>query len=127
MLGGVQDLESLGIIAAAGSLIGTLVALALDVALLAVALGPVRRHRPDVSGLLATAAVLLALTSLCAPALGMVGSVVLARTEGPGSMVAMQTAIGLFFAVVHAAGFAMVIAGIARLASPARHDPREPS
>lgn len=86
-----------------------------------------RRHRPDVSGLLATAAVILALTTLCAPLLQMTSSVLLARIEGPRSMVAAQAAIGLLMSIVRAAGFAMVIAGVARLAAPARHDPREPS
>ena len=123
----MDDLESVGLIAGIGSLVGTLIALALDVALLAVALGPVRRHRPDVSGLLATAAVILAVTALCAPVLQTGSSLVLARLAGARSMVAAQAAIGLFVSIVRAAGFAMVIAGGARLASPARHDPREPS
>ena len=122
----VDALESVGWIGAAGSLFSTLITLAIDVALLAVALGPVRRHRPDVGGVLATAAVVLLLTSLCSPALSMGVSVVMARAEGPASVVMAQAAIGLFLSLLRAAGFAMIVAGIARLASPARHDPREP-
>ncbi|UJR86925.1 hypothetical protein [Sandaracinus amylolyticus] len=124
----MEDFGAASWIAMLGSFAATLLSLALDVGLLIVALGPVRRHRPDVSGLLATAGCILALSTLCAPMLFAIGPMI-ASTAGAslGSTVALTTATSLFVAIVRAAGFAMVLAGIARLASPRRHDPREPS
>lgn len=113
--------------AAIGTLGGTVIALAIEIALLAVALGPVRRHRPDVSGLLVGAAALLLVSTLAMPIVYAGASMLAARAAGPEALVRTNTLVGLFFGVLRAAGSALMIAGIARLAAPRRHDPREPS
>ncbi|AKF09624.1 hypothetical protein [Sandaracinus amylolyticus] len=124
----MEGIEAASWMAMVGSLAATLLSLVVDVGLLLVALGPVRRHRPDVSGLLATAACILALSTLCAPVLIAIGPMISAAAGASlDSTIALTTATSFFIGLVRAAGFAMVIAGIARLASPRRHDPREPS
>ena len=129
MLARVNELDSIGMISLASSVVGTLIALVLDFALLAVALGPVRRHRPELSGLLATAALVLAGGTLCAPALHAIAPMVAMRGSDSttSSIVIAQTGVGLLLTIVRVTGTAMIIATIARLAVPARHDPREPS
>ena len=124
----MTEIAGPSLIAMLGSIVATLMSIGLDVALLFVALGPVRRHRPDVSGLLATAACILLASAVCSPVLFAIVPG-LASTAGGSldSAVAVSTATSLLVAIARAAGFAMVLAGIARLASPRRHDPREPS
>jgi hypothetical protein len=122
-----MDHDEMTLWATIGTLGGTVIALAIEIALLAVALGPVRRHRPDVSGLFVGAAVLLLVATLSMPFVYAGASLLAARSAGAESVMRVNTLVGLFFGALRAGGSALMIAGIARLATPKRHDPRDPS
>ena len=122
-----MDHDEMTLWAVIGTVAGTVNALAIEIALLAVALGPVRRHRPDVSGLFVGAAMVLLVSTLAMPVVYAGASLLAARSMGAESIVRANTLVGLLFTALRAGGSALIIAGIARLATPRRHDPREPS
>jgi hypothetical protein len=123
----MEDVETMGLISAASMLTSTLLALIVEIALLAVALGPVRKHRPDVAGLVAAAGAILLAGTLAGPCVSMGGNVLAARAGGPSEVLTFQAATGLCFGLIHTGGFAMLVGALARLAAPRRDGPREPS
>src|SRR5262245_2342195 len=99
-------MESLDTLAMGSTGLGYLLGLVVDLALLAVALTTVRKHRPDASGALVVASLLFLVTGCATPAttwlLTMVGGVDTIRVGYPLA--------SLIAGVVWAAGFALVIA-----------------
>jgi hypothetical protein len=102
------------------SLFGTLVSLALEGALLVLALTTVRRHRPEASLLLAASAGVTLFGSLTS----FVAYPLLARFFSPEDYVKATAVAGLFFTLLRATSGVLLLAGLVRLATPpASEDP----
>jgi hypothetical protein len=121
-----SSIESFTYLAAATSLVSVAITLAVLIALLAVALGPVRRHRPDVSGLFVAAAGVMMLATIGSPITNAIVPFFLASDGGPRESGRMLLVVNVLFSTARAGGLAMVVAGIARLAGSGRTEPREP-
>ena len=96
-----------------------LVSFVLEIGLLVVALGPVRRHRPEASMFLAGAAGL----ELFVTAVRFVAPPVLAYVIGASSYMAAQAVLVLFTTLVYGASGVLILLGVLRLAVPANRDP----
>lgn len=121
------SVEEAGWIAAVVGLVGGAIGLVLDLALLAIALGPVRRHRPELAGLFGIAAVIAAITTLASPFVYVASSYLSIASAGDAAATVRTSALaGMVVTLLRAVSFSLVLAGIARLATPARRDPREP-
>lgn len=98
-----------------GGVVQVVIGLALQIALLAVALTAVRPRRPDAAGLLVIAAC-IGLVTTCLTPVAFAGinflDVEIER------FATVSTLMSLVAAVLHAVAFGFVIAGIARLARP---------
>ena len=98
--------------------------LVMEVVLLGVAATVVRRATPTAAWLIAGGA-LIGIVNLClSPAL----TAVLARSSGPEEMVGQMVIVSSIGAVLGAVSFALLIAGIARLAAAVARgaSPRDP-
>ena len=106
------------LLTASGAFSG-LVSLLLEIALLVVALGPVQKHRPEASMLLAGAAGLNLLGTLVYyPA-----SMLIGRLFASGGYGAGYALLSLVTALLHGTSGALLLFGILRLAVPANRDP----
>jgi hypothetical protein len=97
----------------------SILSLFLEIALLVVALGPVRRHRPEASMLLAGAAGLnLLATIVYYPATMLMGRMFPVGNYGAG-----YAALSLLMGLVRGTSGVLLIFGILRLAVPVNRDP----
>jgi hypothetical protein len=95
------------------------VSLVLEIAMLVVALGPVHKHRPDASMLLAgCAGINLLATLFWYPA-----SFLLPRVLGVAGYAGAHTVLSLLTTLLHAASGVLLIVALIRLAVPANPDP----
>ena len=119
-------MDDFGMLGESGSMIlsvasggfAALVGLALQIALLAVVLTVVKRHRRDALPWLLAAAVLGLVGMVLGPALGWAGTL-LAGELGIGAMLVAQSALGIVGTIAHAVTFALLLRGIVALARPA--------
>jgi hypothetical protein len=96
------------------SLFGTLVSLALEGALLVLALTTIRRHRPEASLFLAASAGVTLFVSLTAS----VAYPLLARLFSTDDYVKATALAGLFFTLLRGAAGVLLLVGLVRLATP---------
>ena len=121
----MDGLEALGRLSAIGSLAVGLLELTVEIGLLAIALGAVRRKCPEASPPLVLAGSVLVVATLASRSL----PVVLAFVGSPTSIevATRQMIVSHVIGLARVLGLGLVLAGIARLAAPARGDAREPS
>jgi hypothetical protein len=111
-------MENSLLLSAAGLLSG-LVSFAVEIAMLVVALGPVRKHRPEASALLASSAGLQLLTTM----LYYPATIILPRTLAIASYGMIFALIGLCTTLLRGTAAALLIVGILRLVTPVNRDP----
>jgi hypothetical protein len=95
-----------------------LVGVGLQIALLAVVLTAVRRHRRDAAPWLVAAAAAGLVGAILGPALGWLGAF-LGGELGIEAMLLVQALVGIGGTIVHAAIFLLLLRGIVALARPA--------
>jgi hypothetical protein len=96
-----------------------IVSLVLEIAMLVVALGPVHKHRPEASMLLAGCAGINLLSTLFwYPA-----SFLLPRVLGVGGYAGVHVVLSLFTTLLHGTSGVLLIVALIRLAVPASSDP----
>jgi hypothetical protein len=106
-------MESVSLLVTLNGLLSGVVRFLLEIALLVVALGPVHKHRPEASLLLAGAAgIALMTTILWYPATWFL----------PGNAAAYAV-IGMFTTLLNAMSQVLLLLGILRLAVPVNRDP----
>jgi len=102
-----------------GTAVGSILAIAVDVALLIIALTVVRKNRPDTVGFFAGAAGIFLFATLASPLVTASTAFYGARgTGGVDQYVAISTLVGMAFAVFRTIAFVLLLIGIARLAQP---------
>jgi hypothetical protein len=112
-------MENASLLLTASGALSALVSLLLEVALLVVALGPVQKHRPEASTLLAAAAGLNLLgTIVYYPA-----SILMPRLFAAGGYAAGYAMLSLFTTLVRGTSGVLLILGLLRLAVPVSRDP----
>lgn len=114
---GLGEEGSMGLIWVSSGL-SWLVGVGLQIALLAVVLTAVRRHRRDAASWLLAAAVMGLVVSIVGPAAGWAGSF-LGGELGIGAMLLVQALLGIVGTIVHAVIFLLLLRGIVGLARPA--------
>lgn len=114
-----MDLSSLGTLTMLWYGASFLLWFGLDVALLLIALGVVKKNRPDASGLLVVAAVLMLAMTVLAPCINLLGG----RFLPMSSFAGMQIIVSGAQAIVRAIGFGLVLAAIVKLADPSGSEP----
>jgi hypothetical protein len=120
------DLAAYGYAAAVGAIGTAIIDLALALALLFIALGPVRRARPEATRFFVAAALVSVFVTIAAPVLPTLLSVLAASGDWSAHELSMRTMeIGWVLHFVRAFGAGIALFGIVRLAGPGR-DPREP-
>lgn len=87
-------------------------------ALLAVALGPVRRRRRDAMGWLLAAAVMGLVVAVVGPAAGWAAALLGSRV-GVAAMLLVQAGLGVFGTIFHAIVFLLLLRGVVGLSRPA--------
>lgn len=102
----------------AGNGFSIVAGVALQIALLAVVLTVVKRHRREAAPWLLAAAVLGLVSSVLGPVVGWGGSF-LAGELGIGAMLLAQSALGVLGTIVHVVVFLLLLRGIVALARPA--------
>ncbi len=119
MVGAVHDVEAIGLVSAVGALSTGLVELLLEIALLVVTLVSVRRSRPDATAPFVAASLVLFFATVAMP-VGPALTMALMSTSSSAEAVLRVAIVGHVIALVRTAGLALMLAGVARLASPAR-------
>jgi hypothetical protein len=104
---------------AVSGLFSGLVSFLLEIALLVVALGPVQKHRPEASTLLATSAGLGLLTTI----LYYPATMLLPSLLAPDSMRMGFALVGILTTLLRGTGQVLLLLGVLRLAVPVSRDP----
>lgn len=118
-------MAALGRLSAIGSVAIGLLELVVEIGLLALALGVVRRKCPEASPPLVLAGGVLVVATLASRVMPVVVSFVGSPTSV--DVATRQMMISHVVGLARVLGLGLVLAGIARLAAPTRGDAREPS
>lgn len=119
--------ESTTILATLSSVVGTLLALAIEIGLLVIALVVVKPRRPDAAMPFVIGAAVNAIATLLWPLLSSFVIPLLASDSGPGGRSAVYAVFGLFLSLLRTVGWGVVLFGIVKLASPPGGAPRDPT
>jgi hypothetical protein len=109
------------------SAVSTFLAFAAEVALLVIALAYVRPRRPDAAAAFAVGAGILLVPTVVWPIVTSLVMPSVMSSVGSSGVSSVYAALSLLFALVRTAGWAAILFGVVKLASPPGGAPRDPT